>query len=240
MTIQNFDRNLKLQVDPSKNLGATIYWTGFHELHELLFLNKFLKSEMVVIDVGANIGVFTVFMANRVSKGKVIAFEPVPFLNEQLRENVRINAFNNVIIRKEGVADKKGISAIHEIDSSNEGLSTLYPGELKSIRKTEINLIPLDELFPTLGLDRLNLIKMDIEGGELPALYGMRKLIEYYKPTILVEINQKSYSSAGYTPKEVFDYLSNLGYKPFEISRTGKLIESDQMKSFINIVFTYQ
>lgn len=240
ITIENFDGELNLQIDSSKNLGATLFWTGFHELHELLFLNKFLKPEMVVADVGANIGVFTTFIAKRVKNGKVIAFEPVPVIYEQLKENIKLNNFTNVILRKEGLANQKGISFIHEIESSNEGLSTLFPGDLKTARKTEINLFPLDELFPEFSLNRLDLIKIDIEGGELPALKGMEKLISTFKPSILVEINQRSYSSAGYTPEEVFEFFHKLGYKAFEITRKGELTQSKQIKSFVNIVFTCQ
>src|SRR5204862_7205437 len=74
--INNFDSSIKMVVDRSRSMGAAIFWTGFHEFREFLFLHRFLKPEMIVVDVGANQGEYSLFSAKRVTKGKVIAFEP--------------------------------------------------------------------------------------------------------------------------------------------------------------------
>src|SRR5690348_13861870 len=74
--IKNFDSNLKLKLDSSRSMGAAIFWTGFHEFHEFLFLHKFLSADMVFVDIGANLGEYTLFAAKRVQRGKVLAFEP--------------------------------------------------------------------------------------------------------------------------------------------------------------------
>ncbi len=240
MVIDNFDGDLKLRIDPSRNMGASVYWTGFHEYHELLFLHHFLKPEMVVLDAGANVGMFTVFMARRVSGGKVIAFEPVPSMHDRLLDNIALNGFSNVMTRAAGLSDQTGTLPIHEIDSTHEGLSTLYPGDLKTLWRTDVPVVPLDSVFTEFGVQRFDLIKIDIEGGELPALRGMRGLIAQHHPAVVAEINSATYASAGYTPADVYTFFHELGYRPFEITRTGGLRPSMGEATFNNIVFLHQ
>ena len=237
VTITNFDGNLKLKLDIGGSIGATVYWTGFHEFHELLFLHKFLKPKMVVVDAGANIGVFTLFAANRVPSGKVIAFEPVPSVHQRLQENIGLNHFKNITCVAKGLSDTTGTLPIYEIDSNNEGLSTLYPGDLRQLRHTEVPIVPLDETIASYSLQRLDLIKMDIEGGELMALRGMKKAIQDFRPIVMIEINQKAYTAAGYTPNDVYAFFRELGYTPHEITKSGALRPSTSEASFANIVF---
>jgi len=237
ITITNFDRNLKLKVNTAGSIGATVFWTGFHEFHELLFLNNFLKPEMVVVDAGANIGIVTLFAAKRVTSGKVIAFEPVPSVYQRLKENIELNQLKNITSVAVGLSDATGTLPIYEIDSHNEGLSTLYPGDLRQLRHTEVPIVPLDETINAYSIQRLDLIKMDIEGGELMALRGMKKVIQHYRPVVMIEINQKAYSSAGYTPHDVYTFFQQLGYTPHEITKSGTLQTTTTEATFANIVF---
>jgi hypothetical protein len=69
--IDNFDGNIKLKIDRSRSMGSAFYWAGFHEYREFIFMHRFLKPDMVAIDIGANLGEYTLFMAKRLSNGKV-------------------------------------------------------------------------------------------------------------------------------------------------------------------------
>jgi len=89
--IQNFDRDIRLKVDRSRSMGASLYWTGLHELREFIFLHRYLKKEMVALDVGANLGEYTMFMAKRLTEVRVLSFEPMELVRSQLQENVRLN-----------------------------------------------------------------------------------------------------------------------------------------------------
>jgi FkbM family methyltransferase len=238
--LKNFDGSANLIIDPKGSMGASLYWTGFHELHELLFLNEFLKSGMVVADAGANMGMFTVFAARRVNHGKVISFEPVPSVFQRLQANIQINDFKNVIALQTGLSDKYGKLPIYEIEGDNEGLSTLYPGALKKSNVTEVEVKPLDEILRALEVQNLELIKMDIEGGELPALKGAAETIRKFRPVVLIEINTRSYEAAGYKPADVYDFFKNENYLPHRIGKTGKLIRETECSEFNNIVFLPQ
>lgn len=237
IVIDNFDRDIKLKINKSWVMGFSIYWTGFHEFHEFLFLHRFLKPEMVVVDVGANMGEYSVFMAKRVLHGKVIAIEPLPKMYALLEENLSLNHFTNVVVLKFGLSDTEEMLTINELEDSHEGLSTFYPGN-KTIRaKIEVPLRTMDGEFEKFGASRIDFIKMDIEGGELSALRGSKKAIERFRPVIMVEINEVTYQAAGYSAADVFDYFSALEYKPFVITKQGDLVPMNDRPTFANIVF---
>ncbi len=235
--IHNFDSNLKIKLDISRTMGSSIYWTGFHEFREMLFLHRFLKADMVLADVGANQGEFTLFAAKRLSEGKVLSFEPLPSIREALTENIEMNGFNNVSLFDIGLSDHEGIFSIYEFEGNNEGLATLYPGEKKIRNKIDIRLQTLDEVFASTGFFRLDFVKLDIEGGELAALRGAQKTIQKFKPLLLVEVNAESYQAAGYSAGEVLGFFRSLNYGSFEISKRGGLKPINTLPAYGNIIF---
>jgi FkbM family methyltransferase len=237
IVIDNFDRDLKIKMDPSRSMGATIYWSGFHEFHEFLFLHKFLKKEMVFADVGANLGEYTLFVAKRLSQGTVLAFEPLPKMHALLEENIKLNHFKNVKLLRYGLSDQEGTLPILEIDDEHEGLSTFYPGDRKIMKRTEVPLKSFDKEFGNFGVATLDFIKMDIEGAELTALKGFKNTIEQFKPTIMVEINSVTFQRAGYSVDEMFQFFSDLHYDPFDINKQGDLEPCLNKPFFANIVF---
>jgi FkbM family methyltransferase len=239
--IRNFDSNLVLRVDRSKVMGASIYWTGFHEYRELLFLHDFLTKEMVLLDVGANIGEYSVFAAKRLTKGKVVAFEPVPALRQVLHENIEMNQFANVIVKPYGLSDAAGSFPIYFVgENENEGQATFFPGEIQNQRSVNAELKKLDDEWDQLSLNRLDFVKMDIEGSELRALLGARNVITRFRPFIMLEISEVTYRSAGYSLEDVSNYFKGINYRPFAIDKMGKLVSSSELPSFGNVVFVPQ
>ena len=91
-----------MRVDRNSYMGGSIFWNGFHHASELIFLNKYLKSDMTFIDIGANQGEFTLFAADKLKDGSVLAFEPTPFQLGLLEQNVQLNNFSHVSIHKFG------------------------------------------------------------------------------------------------------------------------------------------
>lgn len=235
LIITNFDRDLKLKLDCSRSMGFAIYWSGFHEFREFLFLHRFLKPEMVVADIGANLGEYTLFAAKRVRA--VLAFEPLPGILVKLNENVTLNNFRHVHIQPYGLSDKAGTLSIHAIDAAHEGLSTFYPGNRKIQQSFEVPLRKLDEEFASFHVDRLDFIKLDIEGGELGALRGAEAVIQRYRPVIMVEINAETYTAAGYTVDDVYQFLELRGYTPHELRKGGQLVPSVNRPLLRNIIF---
>jgi FkbM family methyltransferase len=237
IVISNFDSDLKLKIDRSRSMGASIFWTGFHEYREFLFLNKFLMPDMVAVDVGANLGEYTLFMAKRLSKGKVFSFEPMEKMLPLLNENIAINKFNNVTVLPFGLGDKNEQITIYEIEASHEGLTTAYLGGRKSKSEQKIDIKKLDDEFPLWNLNVLHFIKMDIEGGELKALLGAKKTIELYQPWVMIEINDFTYEAAGYSTLEIAGFFAQRKYFPYRVNAAGNLEPCKILPTFGNIIF---
>lgn len=239
LIINNFDRNLRLKINTSWTMGFSIFWTGFHELREFMFLNRFLKPDMVLIDAGANIGEYSLFAAKRLTKGKVLAFEPMPKILTLLNENIKLNNFSNVQVFSYGLADQEGVLPFHELDAKdgNEGLSTFYPGEKKVKQVMNAPLKSFDAAFDSYGINRIDFIKFDIEGGELAALKGVRESIMKFRPLVMIEINESTYTAAGYTIQDIYDYFASIGYLSFQISKKGKLEPATEVVGMKNIIF---
>jgi FkbM family methyltransferase len=235
--IRNFDRDIALKVDRSRSMGASLYWTGLHELREFIFLHRFLRKEMVALDVGANLGEYTMFMAKRLTEGRVLSFEPMALTRRQLQENVKLNDFSQVAIFDFGLSDKHQRLNLHEVDDGNEGLGTLFLGEKKSKGSVEIALESLDEKWNSFSLQRLDFIKIDVEGSELFVLQGGEKTIIKFRPLILIEISEENFKAAGYRTADVESFFKRINYQPKRINKVGQLEACAVMPAFGNVMF---
>ena len=134
-----------------------------------------IKEGDIVVDAGAYLGHFTVYAAQRAGPtGKVVAFEPDPFVFQMLRRNIQLNNLTNVIAINKGVWSEDTELAF----DSRGNASQIVTDEARS--KSLVRRIPvvsLDSELQRLGLPRADLIKMDIEGAELRAVHGARRLM---------------------------------------------------------------
>lgn len=104
--IEDYDRDLKLYCQLDHYVSSNIFWVGKYSYHQLNFIEKILKKDMVFLDLGANQGEFTFFAAKRLTLGSVIAFEPVNELLNQLEKNIKINSLENILLVPKGLSDK--------------------------------------------------------------------------------------------------------------------------------------
>lgn len=236
--IRNYDEDLKIEVDISKTMGASLFWTGFHEFNELRFLNRYLKDDAVFIDVGANQGEFTLFAAKRVRKGAVFAFEPMSMFFDKLRSNVGLNGFDNVKCFRLGLSDHAAEAPIY-LNATNplnhEGLGSLYPVETNDGSTEVISLVTLDSVVEAQGIKRIDFIKIDVEGAEWAALRGAEQVLRKDKPTLMVELNRETAAKAGYKVEDMVSWLQALGYVAHEVVK-GKL-QPLKARSFCNAIF---
>lgn len=238
--IDNFDSDIRMYIDTSRTMGASIFWTGFHEFREFIFLHRFLKRDMVFIDVGANQGEYTLFAAKRLREGKVLAFEPLPSIRKVLADNISLNDFKNIEVFDFGLGNEDKRHTIHDFGNENEGTATLFPAG-RTVRSTfDILIKPLDQVFPSTGLTRLDMIKLDIEGSELNALRGAVQTLNKFRPWILIEISNETYKAAGYTVQDVLQFFRENNYAPFQIEKRGRLSECMELPAFGNIIFRPQ
>lgn len=215
-TVHDFDGNLSICLDRSKYVGATIYWRGNHSTHIAEFMKRYLRPEMTFVDIGANQGELTLIAAKRLSKGQVLAFEPMPNIFAQLAHNVNLNGFSNVRLFPMGLFDRDGSLPMYvkndiAFGRVNEGVPSLFSTG-SDRRELSVPLRRFDDVARECGLARLDVMKIDVEGAEMMALRGAERSIREFRPVIIAEISEPNFRRAGYTTQDLTTYLGSLGY----------------------------
>lgn len=155
-------------------------WLGSYEADKQRAFARLAYPGQVIYDVGANAGFYTL-LASRLCgpSGRVVAFEPLPRNVALLREHVRLNRADNVTVLDVAVSDEPGIARFNTSLDSAQG-RIAGDGDLE-VRATTLDAIVRDRIAPP-----PQLIKMDIEGGELSALQGAAEILRQHKPLILL------------------------------------------------------
>jgi FkbM family methyltransferase len=141
-----------------------------------------------VVDVGANIGVFTLKAARQTPKGRVVAVEPAPLNLELLRENVARNRLANAVILDCALSDHEGQGQLY-----SRGDYALYSLHLKADLSTPVRVSTLDKLFQEQGIRACQLLKIDVEGEELAVLRGGAQALRVTQQVITEVTNIEDY-----------------------------------------------
>ena len=182
----------------------TIDYTGHQRLIEPFreepIISKFCKPGMIAFDVGANIGEWTLTIANGVgAQGRVYSFEPTPFLFDALKKTVAANQINQVIVSPYALSDKSKIMDFYIQYDENELLDARLsrldsPADFKEwitdgekAKKIQVETITLDEFAVKEKLERLDFIKIDAEGYESAIVEGGLTVLKKFRPNLILE-----------------------------------------------------
>ena len=178
-------------------------------------VRELLAPGDVAIDVGANVGYYTLLMARAVGpRGKVLAFEPSPVTFERLRENVEMNGLDNVELFRLGASDHRGTVGLSGGSIRNQGRSSMVRGDAEH----QVEVAPLDEQIPEDLWPRVRLVKIDVEGAEPAVLAGMQAGLRRLPEESLVFLELAGESEGEYqASRAIFDDMRSRGYQPFAI-----------------------
>jgi FkbM family methyltransferase len=184
---------------------------------DLQIVRRLVSPGNIVLDIGANIGVYTVSLAKWIGDtGKVLAFEPVPPTFDILSSNVRQLGLKNVELFRIAASDTEQ-SVTMEVPRYPQGGHNYYESRITAaasmetgVRSFTVRAIPIDLVLQGRDL-RVDLIKMDVEGHELPALRGAARLLERERPALLVEVSGDP-DRSGSPASELMAMLHSLGY----------------------------
>jgi FkbM family methyltransferase len=207
----------KMNVNLGDFIGRHIFLHGEYEDYVTRVFYKLLQPGDVVLDVGANIGYFTLLSASIVGKsGRVISFEASPQIFTYLSSNLSLNESENVESFCAAVGDKNGQVEFFEADDSHLGLSSLRHLDNNNSKRIMIDMIELNcfaENFP-----KVQLVKVDVEGGEMRVFQGMQKILERDNPFLVFEVTDVMLKELGSSKNELLNWLSDRSYKIFQIS----------------------
>jgi FkbM family methyltransferase len=195
------------------HIGAPLLGGKMHEPHVEAVMRECLRAGDVVLDVGANIGIMTMLAAAQVGPtGRVIAVEPIPRNRVLIARSAQANRFAHIEIIAAAAADRSGSIELRTHPSTSNSATPQAAGDRLRDAEGETIVVPavaLDEALPK--LDRLDLVKIDVEGMEPLALRGLQRTLAKFRPILLSEFHPWAIERAsGTAPVEYLAWLRHL------------------------------
>lgn len=235
----------RMIVDLRAHTEYASFYTHDFDTEEIRSVLRMFTPEWVVLDVGANVGFWTIPMAKALGPvGKVHAFEPVASNNLRLRENVRLNDLEQtVMVHELGLSDRRASLPISLREDFANGSGTgnaaiVIDDSDGQFQCRVVEVDTLDDIFPTLNVKRLDFIKVDIEGHEDMFLRGAASTIAQFRPILHMEINESYYNRRGLDATTVFgEWAASANYAyALRTSKGWKLRDVRQRKPVIDNV----
>ncbi len=199
-------------------------WTGA-ERYETRLWCDLIKPGMVVADVGANLGVYTLLAARATGPGGVVhSFEPDEDNHALLAQNVEANGYGNVVLHRSAVADHVGSIRLYR-RPEHSGDHRIYSAESDEGPSVQVSVTTLDEVFRQ--SPRLDLVKLDIQGAEARALEGMRTVLgRNPNLSLITELWPEGLTNAGTEPRQFLEALRGLGFQIHRIDDKHQRLQS--------------
>ena len=241
VTLQLRDGVSRIQIrDCREYIQRNIYFLGYYEVRETRMVSRLLRPGDTFVDVGANIGWYTLLAANQIGpNGKVFAFEPSRVVFGHLMHNVRLNNLSQVVTERLALADRSGVVQLRVAAGRGPGTGSILPaGATDGDATEEVQTVRFDDYCRTHHLESVRLVKIDVEGAELMVLRGMREALERRAiQYLIIEVADSRLRSVGDSSKALLDLLQGYGYT---LSHIGILrrtpVHADTPIAFANIL----
>lgn len=209
---------IKFELDLREVIDSSLYYSGSFEPKIENLINKFLKPGMYVVDIGANIGYHTFRMASLVKpSGVVYAIEPTSTAYAKLLRNAALNPhIINVEFIKVGLANddlgeqKIAFQSSYRLSGQNEVINE------------QVKLLKLDSLIKERSIERLDFIKLDVDGFEAKVILGAMETFRRFSPILIMEVTPSEIVKNGDSPSEIIQFLKSMDYSFF--NEDGMLI----------------
>jgi len=211
-----------IMLQPVDNMGHIIWEIYLAQAYDKLYS---YQSDDVIIDIGAHVGLFTLKIARNAKKGLIIAVEPHPFNYELLVRNMEFNKIRNVIPLNLALADFNGITTLYLAEESGMHSVAIR----RSDKYLRVQAKTLDQLVDELKLNKVDFIKIDVEGYAFTVLKGAERTLKNNDLFIV--------ASCGHTPQEfrnVYRYLSDKGFEIKVGSRKDIYASNARMQKQLN------
>ena len=225
------------------HLESCLFFQGTlrEDCGQIRVFESLLRPDSVIVDVGANIGFYSLLAASRLRSGVVHSFEPVPVNVERMQRNIVLNGFDNIVHNPQGVAGQPGQATlyvpandIYDIPNyRSTNAASLHQGLAPTTTEEVIELITLDDYVQQQHLTQVDLIKIDVEGAEPGVLEGARALLARFHPQVLMEINTRALKQGGKTPADIFAFWQEQNYAIYQIDRYGGLRLVEKAEDYI-------
>jgi FkbM family methyltransferase len=217
--LYSFTDKTKLIVEKEMNGATGNIYCGLHEFEDMSFLLHFLRPEDLFVDVGANIGSYTILASGHIGC-KTFAFEPIPFTYKRLLNNLYINQLQEKVNSfNQGIgSERKKVAFTIDMDTMNSV-------ELNGINGRTMD-IQIESLNHVLKYENPSLIKVDVEGYEMEVINGASEILSnQHLKAVILELNNAG-EKYGFSVNEVHEKMLKYGFLPFHYDPFQRSISS--------------
>ncbi len=225
-TVNLHKSGISLRCDITQMLQRHLYFWGGYEPEYCRHWTRLAKGSQVIFDVGANLGLYSLLAAESNPAAQIHAFEPTPEIAARLQTNLEFNGIDCVKVNMAGVGSHSGEAILRECRgtyNTNDGMNFVIDS-LIPIQESDrlVPLVTLDDYCEENGLDRIDLIKIDIEGGEYAALLGARHLLQTQRiGCLFIEMAEWAAERSRHSTAEIMELLAGNGYDLHRASSRG-------------------
>lgn len=213
-------QGVKIRCFPKSYTSDCVIHCGLYDYNEMHFMIRYLREEDSFLDIGANIGIYSIIAASKINSGSIYSFEALPENYARLQENIKLNRFQQVHAYPIAISDNKGTVALN----IGEGDSLPFISNSHTTNTISVATETLDNLLDNQDISQLTLAKIDIEGAELLALKGAANLLEKQRPIVwIMEINY-TVNHFNYSQQDVVDFLESYDYFLYEYNASSNSI----------------
>ena len=206
----------------------SILCTGTYENEIGKLISISLKEGDVALDIGGNIGLQSLRMAKYVGKtGNVLAFEPLAHLRKKFARNILLNRFENICLLPYALSDQESLMTFTvNKDQWNQGTFSLSQNDVGNITE-QISVKIGDQTIEISNLNKLNLIKIDVEGFEFNVLSGLTATLKKFKPRLIFEYDENYWAVNHQHILSCYQFLRSLNYTIYQVNAMGCELISD-------------
>ena len=235
-----------MELDSRSWIDWNVLFRGDYEPHLTALWKELAPEGGVALDIGANVGAHTLTMARAVgTRGRVLAFEPNPPVRAMMVRNLELNRIAHVTVFDCALGSEPGTLPLRvpkrtSAEFSNIGLASFValdtPHDL-----VHVEVRTLDEMLSSLDIDRVDAIKIDVNGYEVTTLSGMRGCLERYRPAVVFEYDGWAWQQANAKPADAIGLLQSAGYEVYTVADhakpgAGPLSTDSQLPGFLDLI----
>ena len=216
-------------------LSMELSINGIWEKAGTNFVLNSIKKNDVVLDIGANIGYFTLLFAKQAgSNGKIYAFEPEPKNFQLLKKNLENNKYQNVTCENVAVSNKNDEIELF-LSEKSIGQHKIYPSTSVSNKSIKIKSIKIDDyILKNIKDEQISFIKIDAEGSEYHIIEGMKSLLGSKIPLkIMLEFDPIQINDSGCNPEDLLNVLNNAGFNFSFVNSKKQVFEKSSLEDLI-------
>lgn len=236
---QKMTNGFIMELDLSDRLQRLLFIKRTYESETSIALTPYLKTARGFIDIGANVGYFSLLAKSLNPNCHVVSVEPLPVNIDKLLRNQNINHFENMNVVAACISDTVGTTDFIVPPNEERGWGRIAYKPMFDGQRLQRPVETVDHLVSQLPINHVDVVKIDIEGFEFNALKGMEQTLQRHSPVVCIELNEPCLVDVGTSGNEILKWLKDRNYKTYSIGRSGKLIPAEQIHedyAFLNYI----